>query len=111
MPLVIEPDLHHSIMKSSRSTERVLDFSMSVDGRVISDTEFYPAIEYENAREVFVRIHPVIQGASEVMGGRASLQGFLSEDQRFVLKSMKVEGSGAVRLHYIRSRKKRGQRS
>ena len=98
-------------MKSSRSTERVLDYSMSVDGRVISHAEFEPARKLETAPEVFVRIHPVIRGDSEATEKSAGFREFLSEDQRFVLKSIKVEGSGIASLHYIRSRKKKWQKS
>jgi hypothetical protein len=97
-------------MKSSRITERVLDFSMSVDGGVISPSGFDPMIALEAVREVFVRIHPVIVGATAGKGGGASSHGFLSKDRRFVLKSIKDEEGGVARLHYIRSRKKQGQK-
>ena len=97
-------------MKESRSTERVLDFSMSVDGRVISPSGFDPMISMEAAREVFVRIHPVIVGATAGKGRGASFHGFLSKDRRFVLKSIKDEEGGVARLHYIRSWRKQGQK-
>jgi hypothetical protein len=98
-------------MKSSRSTERVLDFSISVDGRVISPAGLDPLMRLEAAREVFIRIHPVIQGNARVKGKGDCSQGFLSKDQRFVLKSIKDEEGGVARLHYIRTPKKQGKRS
>ena len=99
------------MMKSSRSTERVLDFSMSVDGRVLSPSGFDPMTALEAAREVFIRIHPVIQGNARVKGNGDLSQGFLTKDQRFVLKSIKGEEGGVARLHYIRTLKKQGERS
>lgn len=97
-------------MKSSRLTERVLDFSMSVDGSVISPSGFDPMSDLEAAREIIVRIHPVIVGATAWEGRGTGFQGFLSKDRRFVLKSIKDEEGGVARLHYIRSRKKQGQK-
>ena len=75
-------------MKSSRSTERVLDFSMSVDGRVLSPSGFDPMTALEAAREVCIRILPVIQGNARAKGKGDLSQGFLTKDQRFVLKSI-----------------------
>ena len=98
-------------MKSSRSTERALDFSMSVDGRVISPLGLDPLFVPEEVQEVFVRIHPMIMGTSEAKAGSARSQGFPCKDRRFVLKSIKDDGKGVARIHYIRSTKKQGKRS
>jgi hypothetical protein len=84
---------------------------MSVDGRVISPSGFDPMIALEAAREVFVRIHPVIVGATSGNGRGAGFQGFLSKDRQFVLKSITDEKGGVARLHYIRTPKKLGKRS
>jgi hypothetical protein len=93
-------------MKSPRSPEQVLDFSLSVDGGVISPEGFEWPQSLDSVREVFVRIHPVITGKSSKKGNSGFRQGFLLKDQRFVLKSIKDEGGGVARIHYIRSPKK-----
>jgi hypothetical protein len=98
-------------MITSRSTEGVLDFLMSVDGRVISPAGFDPLMGLEAAREVFIRIHPVITGNAPVKVENNISQGFLPKDQSFVLKSIENEGCGVARLHYIRTPKKQGKRS
>jgi len=87
------------MMNSSRSKKRVPDFSMSVDGRMISSSGLEPESALEKAQEFFVRIHPMIAGK------RALCQVFLSEERRFVLKSIKDEGGGVATLHYTRARK------
>jgi hypothetical protein len=88
---------------------------MSVDGRVISslglDSLFVPEEVLEEVQEVFVRIHPMIKGASEAKAGSARSQGFPCKDRRFVLKSIKDDGKGVACIHYIRSTKKQGKRS
>jgi len=95
-------------MKSSRSTERVVDFSMSADGRVISPSGFNPARFLEAAQEVFVRIHPVIEGIAQSKGKSGFCKGFLSKDHEhwFILRSFQDEGEGVARLHYVRDHKK-----
>jgi hypothetical protein len=98
-------------MITSRSTEGVLDFLMSVDGRVLSSTGCDPVSALEGAQEVFLRIHPVITGNAPVKVENNISQGFLPKDQSFVLKSIENEGCGVARLHYIRAGKKQGQRS
>ena len=98
-------------MITSRSTERVIDFLMSVDGRVLSSTGCDPKSALEGAQEVFLRIHPVITGNAPIKVENNVSQGFLPKDQSFVLKSIEDEGRGVARLHYIRAGKKRGQRS
>ena len=84
---------------------------MSVDGRVLSPSGFDPMTALEVAREVFIRIHPVIQGNARVKGNGDLSQGFLTKDPRFVLKSIKGEEGGVARLHYIRTLKKQEKRS
>jgi len=106
---VIGPDfLTSRIMKSSRSTERLVDFSMSADGRVNSPSGFDPLICLEEAQEVFVRIHPVIEGNAQSKGKSGFCKGFLSKDQEqwFILRSVQDEGEGVARLHYVRDPKK-----
>jgi len=95
-------------MKLSRSTERVVDFSMSADGRVISPSGFEPSICLEEAQEVFVRIYPVIEGNAQSKGKSGFCKGFLSKDQEqwFILRSVQDEGEGVARLHYVRDPKK-----
>jgi hypothetical protein len=92
------------MMNSSRSKKRVLDFSMSVDGRVISSSGLKPESALEEAQEFFVRIHPLIAGKTSAKGKSALCPGFLSEERRFVLKSIKDEGGGIACLHYTRAR-------
>jgi len=98
-------------MIMSRSTERVLDFSMSVDGRALSASGCDPVSVIDGAQEIFVRIHPVITGNAPIKVENNVSQGFLRKDQSFVLKSIKVEGGGVARLLYIRAGKKQGNRS
>ena len=95
-------------MNLSRSTERVVDFSMSADGRVLSPSGFDPSICLEEAQEVFVRIHPVIEGSAQSKGKSSFFHGFLSKDQEqwFILRSVQDEGEGIARLHYVRDPKK-----
>jgi len=92
------------MMNSSRSKKRVLDLSMSVDGRVISSSGLKPESALEEAQELVVRIHPLIAGNPSVKGKSVLCQGFLSEERRFVLKSIKDEGGGVATLHYTRDR-------
>lgn len=92
------------MMNSSRSKKRVLDLSMSVDGRVISSSGLKPESALEEAQELVVRIHPLIAGNPSVKGKSGSCQGFLPEERRFVLKSIKDEGGGVATLHYTRDR-------
>lgn len=91
-------------MKSSRLTARVVDFSMSADGGVISPSGFDPSKFLEEAQEVFVRIHPVIEGSAQSKGKSGFCKGFLSKDQEqwFNLKSVQDEGEGVALLHYVR---------
>jgi hypothetical protein len=98
-------------MKSSRSTERVVDFSMSADGIAISPSGFDPSRCLEEAQEVFVRIYPVIEGSPQSKGKSGFCQGFLSKDQEqwFILRSVQDEGEGVARLHYVRDPKKKNK--
>lgn len=98
-------------MKMSRSTERVGNFSMSVDGRALSPSGCDPISAIEDAQEIFVRIHPVISGNAPIKVENNVSQGFLPKEQSFVLKSIKDEGGGVARLHYMRAGKKQGNRS
>jgi len=98
-------------MIMSRSTERVLDFSMSVDGRALSASGCDPVSAIQRAQEIFVRIQPVITGNAPIQVKNNVHQGFLPDDQRFVLKSIKDEGGGVARLHYMRAGKMQGNRS
>jgi hypothetical protein len=97
------------MMNSSRSKKRVPDFSMSVDGRMISASGLEPESALEEAQEFFVRIHPLIAGNPSVKGKSALCPGFLSEERRFVLKSIKDEGGGVACLHYTRARNSKSQ--
>ena len=98
-------------MKMSRSTERVGNFSMSVDGIALSPSGCDLISAIEGAQEIFVRIHPVITGNAPIKVENNVSQGFLPKDQSFVLKSIKDEGGGVARLHYIRAGRKQGNRS
>ena len=93
------------MMNSFRSKKRVPNFSMSVDGRMISSSGLESESALEEAQEFFVRIHPLIAGKTSVKGKSALCQGFLSKERRFVLKSIKDEGGGVATLHYTRDRK------
>jgi len=72
---------------------------------MISSSGLEPESALEEAQEFFVRIHPLIAGETSVKGKSALCQGFLSEERRFVLKSIKDEGGGVATLHYTRARK------
>jgi hypothetical protein len=98
-------------MKSSRSTERVVVFSMSADGIAISPSGFDPSRSLEEAQEVFVRIYPLIEGSPQSKGKSGFCQGFLSKDQEqwFILRSVQDEGEGVARLHYVRDPKKKNK--
>ena len=90
---------------------RVGNFSMSVDGRALSPSGCDPISLIDGAQEIFVRIHPVISGNAPIKVENNVSQGFLPKEQSFVLKSIKEEGGGVARLHYIRAGKKQGNRS
>ena len=85
-----------------------MNFSMSADGIAISPSGFDPLICLEEAQEVFVRIHPVIEGRAQSKGKSSFFHGFLSKDQEhwFILRSVQDEGEGVARLHYVLDPKK-----
>jgi hypothetical protein len=84
---------------------------MSVDGIALSPSGCDLISAIEGAQEIFVRIHPVITGNAPIKVENNVSQGFLPKDQSFVLKSIKDEGGGVARLHYIRAGRKQGNRS
>jgi hypothetical protein len=102
-------------VKSERSSQQALVFSLTVDGRLLAPTGFdssydHPTVK-DPAKNFFVRIHPIIAGESKPNGIEDQFRDSLFRDRRFVLKSITPEEGGVARLHYISSSKKQAGKS